>query len=626
MAESTFDPDLFASLIEDVSRLKVGAGIDQVEVKPVETATRIKEKLLEKFDQYQLPRMSLAEFYEYALLETRQRLDAATERNQRRRAAGMLIVNADTELYKRNLKTWTCQENNINFGYDFAENRFDMEKPLSFSGEVNIEDYENQYIEYFGDSKMLSLANSLLGLLRCGERYGFNYKHLTELFHQFLVKYQPELKSAAMRFLTNNDARGIFSLLAENVNNSSERMKIEECRQNLTRPPNSPLAEVMAKVKSLAMQLLTLSNPDLQGERKEKKANFLAQSDLRHFISPETWKKFSLWVNQRLRRGENTLYLDALRKCAALEESEPHLKPTQELRVRSGPIDPQTLSDVNFIGGTYYQSNERRFRSRSGENRMDRQDKPRGPPRDSRYSRERRFTPRRFSPRRSFSRTPSRGRENRFRNRSASPGRSFQSPSRRPGFNRDRRQGDRYQRQGDRYQRQGDRYQNKDNRDGRSFRTRENDKGDNRYGRDRSVSQDRYRNSSPSPSPRTWGARSPSPRTWRARSFSSRPPSRSFTPDRSRSGGRDSRERNRGEKTDKYNQNIKDPRDLDRCIKCFSLSHRGASCPRYRKFVKVPCRICIARGYRLMHEPQFCRFTQSDYQSPARDITNQKNV
>ena len=42
MAESTFDPDLFASLIEDVSRLKVGAGIDQVEVKPVETATRIK--------------------------------------------------------------------------------------------------------------------------------------------------------------------------------------------------------------------------------------------------------------------------------------------------------------------------------------------------------------------------------------------------------------------------------------------------------------------------------------------------------------------------------------------------------------------------------------------------------
>ena len=40
--------------------------------------------------------MSLAEFYEYALLETRQRLDAATERNQRRRAAGMLIVNADT--------------------------------------------------------------------------------------------------------------------------------------------------------------------------------------------------------------------------------------------------------------------------------------------------------------------------------------------------------------------------------------------------------------------------------------------------------------------------------------------------------------------------------------------------
>ena len=143
MAESTFDPDLFASLIEDVSRLKVGAGIDQVEVKPVETATRIKEKLLEKFDEYRLPRMSLAEFYEYALLETRQRLDAATERNQRRRAAGMLIVNADTELYKRNLKTWTCQENNINFGYDFAENRFDMEKPLSFSGEVNIEDYEN---------------------------------------------------------------------------------------------------------------------------------------------------------------------------------------------------------------------------------------------------------------------------------------------------------------------------------------------------------------------------------------------------------------------------------------------------------------------------------------------------
>ena len=82
MAESTFDPDLFASLIEDVSRLKVGAGIDQVEVKPVETATRIKEKLLVKFDQYRLPRMSLAEFYEYALLETRQRLDAATERNR----------------------------------------------------------------------------------------------------------------------------------------------------------------------------------------------------------------------------------------------------------------------------------------------------------------------------------------------------------------------------------------------------------------------------------------------------------------------------------------------------------------------------------------------------------------
>ena len=55
MAESTFDLDLFASLIEDVSRLKVGAGIDQVEVKPVETATRIKEKLLEKIRSISTP-------------------------------------------------------------------------------------------------------------------------------------------------------------------------------------------------------------------------------------------------------------------------------------------------------------------------------------------------------------------------------------------------------------------------------------------------------------------------------------------------------------------------------------------------------------------------------------------
>ena len=320
MADSTFDSDLFASLIEDVSRLKLGAGIDQVEVKPVETATRIKEKLLEKFDEYRLPRMSLAEFYEYALLETRQRLDAATERNQRRRAAGMLIVNADTELYKRNLKTWTCQENNINFGYDFAENRFDMEKPLSFSGEVNIEDYENQYIEYFGDSKMLSLANSLLGLLRCGERYGFNYKHLTELFHQFLVKYQPELKSDAMRFLTNNDARGIFSLLAENVNNSSERMKIEECRQNLTRPPNSPLAEVMAKVKSLAMQLLTLSNPDLQEERREKSKFLSSIRSPTFYLARNMEKVFSLGQSTSPKRREHPLSRCSQEVCSFRRE------------------------------------------------------------------------------------------------------------------------------------------------------------------------------------------------------------------------------------------------------------------------------------------------------------------
>ena len=553
------DIDLINNALERLAVLEANAGVQNqdnaaLQGRPIQTATRLKQSLMDKFDRFQLPWMSVTAYHQYALEMVKEKLEAARTRTIRARLAGEQVETGDEEFWRGQKSAKFVQKNQeALYGFNFQSMTFNMVRPLAFQDEVQLKSF-TRYIEFFGDSNTLSMPGSLTGLLRAAEERGFTMTNLGTLLHQFLLKYKPELESSSHRLYKEEDTRGLFALLCESINAEDERNKIHAARAQLTREVHQSLATVIAKLKSLATQELILSNVNMQPETLEKKSSILAQFQLSKFVTPEIWTKYTSWTFYRQARGLDTDLTTGLRKLTELETQFPHLQPKSALRLGTGNLDGSSIQ-INFV-------NQRRNRSRDFRRRQS--SGGRFPRRDSRG---RNFSRRRFPPSRSQSRSPF----NRSRSQSTA------NSSRRNswgGF--------------DNYRRTSSRSASPYQKNQSSVRKSQSPvnfiKSSNKFSSDRK-----------SPSS---GGNFQSGRTF-SREVSQSPKS--------------------------FRKPVH-PRDVGRCLRCFSAGHEGSACPRYRYPSKETCSKCLKyRNIKLYHQTRFCRFNESDYRSPSAETRKRRD-
>ena len=593
MANAGLDKETVFELLDRLNVLEVQAQIPGVvRAQPQKTATRLKEELTTLYDQYVFPLYTRAMYSQRALVQAKRKLQIARQREIQEAAQGRATNNADIDFWKAN-RQYIIQQNGASYGYDFNEERYDTDRPLSFDGEVDLNQFQQQ-IEYFSDTDSLSLPGTLRNILQEAQRRGFDAQNLGELLHKFVGKYFPDQKIASLHFCKTKDFRSLFLLLVEQVDPENEGLKIKQARSQLSRRQGENLSTVIFRLQSLCYQELQLCSNGMDPITTERKSCELAQLSFKDFVTREVWAIYDSWVYTRLSQNKTTGMREGLRKIDSIEKEHPEMKPQGPLSIKSAKIlDPQSLSVGITKVEAEVQNKTSWPRSRSSSV-------------DNSRSKGRRFDGRNNSQKA--------GSNNDFRRGKPQEGSSRSRPFSRPQGRDDRGRSTEKARNPFRSGTPGPA------RESFRGRSRDNPRESFRDRRESSGSFSRSGSRDRTGSPRFRGERSPAryqrggrdrPRDQRDRSWSL-----------GRSGSQE-----RGRKTFRRSSAEASPRSFKRgrsrtpergqCFRCLG-GHLGKDCVRYPQSTETPCFHCEKRGIRLYHRPEECRFRrESTYRTPS---------
>lgn len=566
------DRDMVAEMLDRLNALEVTAQIPGViRAQPRMTATRLKENLMQDFDNYVYPQYTRAEYSQVANAAVQRKLRQARERELQERAQGNEVNQAGVDYWKAN-RQWTLSQDGATYGYDFQMERYNTERPLAFDGEVELKEYYDM-IEYFSTSQSMSLPGTLRNLLNEAQRRGLDNLKLASLLYKFLEKYFPDQKTSALHFNRLRQVRELFGLAVELVNPEAEMDKIKKARSQLTRKVGDSISTVMYQVKSLCYQEIQLTTAGLDPVALERKSSELSQLSFKDFVTKETWALYSDYVYRRLTQNVATDLREGIRKIEAIEQDNTTFRPLVPLSIRSNKVlDPQSLR-INKLEA--------------------------GKPGD-------------------------------WKSRSSSPSGSGERKGR--DFDKSRKFSDKNSEKG-RYSRQGSGGDRRDQR-GRSpvgrgfFGNRKSSSESFRSSRSRSWNKP-YENKSggtrsPSPGGGRFGRRGGSSPGFRRQS-GGRDQSRGRQRDRSWSLGVSKKPDDRNSSGRRSFSSPKSPRtfgsraktpERGQCYRCMG-GHLGRDCVRYPEATESPCSHCENRGIRLYHKPELCRFRKSEYRTPS---------
>ena len=574
-------------LREDLNTLLLDKGLPVT--KQIRSANVVKDKLLKKFENYVLPWKTMSEHSQYVRVMIKEKSDEAVERRALCAQNNLPYETCQADYFRKSDKYFVRDTDFITRGYDFDLEDFNP-RPLEYQSEVKLADFSS-IIEKYGDSGMVSLAGSLLSLLEESQRRGLSSPQLAELLFQFVKENVPGLVGPSYLYYKSFDARSIYKLLVLEVDLTKEKDMVEAAKAKVTRSVGQHISEPLNALKSLSYQLLRIVS-DKTINQMESVSGKLALQDSKYFVTPGITDKYRKWLYSKISTGETITFQEGVRKLSDLENSNPTLKITSMMTNKVATTDPQSLmGDIHNIerGRGTDRRPERRGRSwnRSPSYRRNTSNDRRG----------RAFSPGRnrdFRPRRDERRQ---GRDSR---RDRNSGRGFSD--RRRSYSRDERRSSFSRQPSDRQ---------------RSFSSTREDRNrrEGSYNRNRPVSP------------------------WSRPSSAS--PSASASRESSRSSSMDRRDKytgsmnsfgNDNSRYDKrpFNNNqasLKDPRDLNLCMRCGSQAHDGKNCHRYRSFRKTGfCGICAkVKDLKLKHFESHCNFARdSKYRSPSTETRERR--
>ena len=400
-------PDQELELIWDYIRKKQEES-GETKFPALKTPNSIKTKLYELFDDYQLPWKTIPQYWEYHKIVTSKIRKVAKEKQDLYNARGWTYTDTALEDVKDDKRSIITSKG-ISKGYDFLTKQYN-EHPLVYQEDITMDKFRGA-IEFFGDSNLISLPGSLTKMLDFSQKKGLDYPLLSELFFIFIQDFFKELLPTAYTYRSEENAAGLFKILVERIDLSEERNKISKARHAIIRNPEDNIQETMTKVRSLAQQLLLITNPDMLPDKREWKSGAIALMDVESFISEKCYLKFKEFSNQRMANGHQTDFTLAIRKIQQWEE-DPEVKITSPRKLKSN-LDQAMMLSLNQEGVAVNQALSNGWyknRDSRGEKRGSREaGGGRG-----------RGSGRSFDRRRSFSRTPS----------SSSRGSSFDRTSR----------------------------------------------------------------------------------------------------------------------------------------------------------------------------------------------------
>ena len=569
----------------EINILRAEVGLD-VTTRPGRTLNSLKDQLKERYSLIPLPWMTLSEHDVYVKNNIRRLMRDEEEQNALDQLQGRAVRNSEVKFWQGQ-KTFICKEKYATFGYCFDRQDYNRQEPLEFNSEVDLATWECE-IQWFGDSKVLSLTSTLYSFLEEYPKRGYGNYAIADQLYQFISKYVPDLQTTAYTFYKQRNGTKLFELLTESIDPTLEKKKVNDCRSRIVRKPGAGIYEVMASLRNLGQQLLIVTNLYLDSEVCDKKSEKIALMSLKDFVTSGIYTRYEKWMFEKISQGQKPSFTDICRKITEFEEKHPELKISTTHSIVQRQIDPSMVAEVNTFGGArprYGRNRDWRQRSQGDSRRGQR-----GGDWSSRSPSE---------DRRVFNRNPQRdsvrrGRRDERDDRRSSSSRRFSSEDTRYNSSSRDRRGDLRSQRGRR------------------------DRGD-RFEQDRSFSRDRNRSFS---SNRDRGFASS-----RDRSFSSR--RRDFSSDRRFS--RDDRQKRDSSQNSNRSLSRQQGSDRDRsrdrgrspsgCLRCGSSSHKADFCFRYKKRTNQACRNCLrVKNLRLYHDEKHCLNSKtSRYRSPSSE-------
>ena len=148
-----------AALAQAVRRLEVDAGRDPT-IPETRTVDTMRQQLRNRFADYQAPDMTVSEFDALAKDSVLIEMRSAAERRQMRMLNGEPDDDSEIQFWK-SLKQFVSKEKKVAYRFDFNTRNYNREKPLAYSYEVELKDFE-QDIAFFEDTNTVSLPLNLL--------------------------------------------------------------------------------------------------------------------------------------------------------------------------------------------------------------------------------------------------------------------------------------------------------------------------------------------------------------------------------------------------------------------------------------------------------------------------------
>ena len=226
------DADYILSLTEKVNKLLVLQG--QEEAKEITTTNSLKDKLMTKFEGFQLPKFDQASWDQYRRLHVTEAKAHISQMKARCTALNQIYVPTQKDQWSLKDK-FTVQETNITYCYDFAKMEYDLTKPMKYQFKIILDDFRTA-IEYYGETQhYVSLPGSLLGLLDLAQKKGLDMPQLNELLYCFIQKHHVSLLGPATQYIKNEDCRSMFQSLVNAVDPALDKSRVEKASLQKTK-------------------------------------------------------------------------------------------------------------------------------------------------------------------------------------------------------------------------------------------------------------------------------------------------------------------------------------------------------------------------------------------------------
>ena len=238
----------------------------------------------------------------------------------------------DSEIqFWKSLKQFVSKEKKVAYRFDFNTRNYNREKPLAYSYEVELKDFE-QDIAFFEDTNTVSLPLTLKSVLESAEKKGLDHEQLADLFFMLIKKYFPTSLGSAYPKHQDKKAVDLFNLLVERIDPQQELNKAELARQKITRKVEESIFVPMESLRSINLQIIAMTTLDMEVKKGEKRAQKLALNQLKDFVSKQTYKRVQKWAEQKLTEEGEPAFMQTLEKVDELERYYPEEKPTTALQ------------------------------------------------------------------------------------------------------------------------------------------------------------------------------------------------------------------------------------------------------------------------------------------------------